>query len=230
LTGSKGYSTSAIKNVPGNFFINPPSVDTESKATYSASSASLDASDISDVTQCSKKSKNTDREYIGDVLSSVNLTIEDLGSLFVNQDGTTLNPLLFEELENMNVYTQGEDHLGHRGYRRLLFDCVNECLEVRRATYLRAGYAVWSKWVAALSKGIETEVCKEITSWKSMGEWVEDELVDKDLSIGLGTWVDFRVEEFETGEEVEREILSSLLDKVVGDMMIAKRRECKFVI
>ncbi|KAK3151384.1 hypothetical protein QOZ80_3AG0245170 [Eleusine coracana subsp. coracana] len=230
--GSKGYSSSSeFKNIPGNFFINPPSADIEGKTTDSASSASLDASDISDVTQCSKKSRTTELEYIGDVLSSVNLTTDDLGSLFVNQDGTALDSLLFEKLENMNAYTQGKDHLGSRGYRRLLFDCVNECLETRRLTYFRAGYAAWSKGVAALSRrGIETEVCKEITSWKSMGEWVEDELVDKDMSTGLGTWVDFRVEEFEGGQEVESEILSSLLDEVIGDMMVRRRQECKVVI
>jgi hypothetical protein len=222
LAGSKGYSTSSeIKNIPGSFFINPPL----------ASSVSLDTSDISDVTQCPKKSRNTELEYIGDVLSSVNILTEVLGSLFVNQDGTALDPHLFDKLENMNAYTQGKDHFGCQGYRRLLFDCVNECLETRRGTYFRAGYATWSKGVAALSRGIETEVCKEITNWKSMGEWVVDELVDKDMSTELGTWVDFRVEEYESGEEVEREILSSLLDEVIDDMMINHDDDkCKFVI
>lgn len=157
------------------------------------------------------------------MLSSINLTTNELGSLFVNQDGTALDPLLFEKLENRNVYTQGKDHLVRQGYRRLLFDCVNECLETRRLTYFRAGYTAWNKGVAALSRrGIENEVCKEITSWKSMGEWVEDELVDKDMSTGLGTWVDFRVEEFEAGEEVESEILSSLLNEVIGDMIVRR--------
>ena len=122
--------------------------------------------------------------------------------------------------------------MDRRGYRRLLFDCVNECLEARRSTFFRAGYAAWSKGVAALSRGIETEVCNDITSWKSMGGWVEDELVDKDMSsgLGLGTWVDFRVEAFEAGEEVEGEILSSLLNEVIGDMVVRRRQECKFVI
>ncbi|KAL6644933.1 hypothetical protein ACP70R_016541 [Stipagrostis hirtigluma subsp. patula] len=231
LQGTKGYSsTSEVKNISGNFFINPPSVDIEAKTTDSASSASIDTSDISDVTQCSKKSRNTELEYIGDVLSNVSLATDELGSLFVNQDGTALDPLLFERLENMNVYTQGKHPLGRRGYRRLLFDCVNECLETRRLTYFRAGYAAWSKGVSALSRGIETEVCNEITSWKGMGAWVEDELVDKDMSSGLGTWVDFRVEAFEAGEDVESEILSSLLDEVIGEMFVRRRQECKFVI
>ncbi|KAL6901945.1 hypothetical protein ACP4OV_004821 [Aristida adscensionis] len=229
--GAKGYSsTSEVKNISGNLYVNPPSVDTEAKTTDSTSSASIDTSDISDVTQCSKKSGNTEMEYIEDVLSSVNLTTDELGSLFANRDGSALDPQLFEKLENMNVYTLGKDPLGKRGYRRLLFDCVNECLETRRLTYFRAGYAAWSKGVAALSRGIETEVCNEISSWKSMGEWVEDELVDKDMSSGLGTWVDFRVETFETGEEVESEILSSLLEEVIGDMFVRRRQECKFVI
>ncbi|CAL4914024.1 unnamed protein product [Urochloa decumbens] len=230
--GSKAAhsSSSEVKSISGNFLMNPLSVDIEAKTTDSASSASLDTSDISDVTQCSKKSRHTELEYIEDVLSNVNLTTDELGSLFVDQDGSALDPLLFDKLENMHVYTLGKEPLGRRGYRRLLFDCVNECLETRRSTYFRAGYAAWSKGVAALSRVVETEVCNEITSWKSMGEWVEDELVDKDMSSGLGTWVDFRVEAFEAGEEVESDILSSLLDEVIGDMVVRRRQECKFVI
>ncbi|PUZ64394.1 hypothetical protein GQ55_3G140800 [Panicum hallii var. hallii] len=223
-------SSSEVKTIPGNFLMNPPSVDIEAKTTDSASSASVDTSDISDVTQCSKKSRHTELEYVEDVLSNVNLTTDELASLFVNQDGSALDPLLFEKVENMHVYTQGKEPLGRRGYRRLLFDCVNECLETRRGTYFRAGYAAWSKGVASLSRGVETEVCNEITSWKSMGEWVEDELVDKDMSSGLGTWVDFRVEAFEAGEEVESEILSSVLDEVIGDMAVRRPQEYKFVI
>ncbi|XP_062215864.1 uncharacterized protein LOC133916268 isoform X2 [Phragmites australis] len=229
--GIKGYSSSSeVKNDPGNFLMNPSSVDIESKTTDSSSSASLDTSDISDVTQCSKKSRNTELEYVGDVLGNVNLATDELGSLFVNQDGSALDPLLFEKLESMNVYTQGKEPLRHRRYRRLLFDCVNECLETRRLTYFRAGYAAWSKGVAALSRSIEKEVCNEITSWKSMGEWVEDELVDKDMSSGVGTWVDFGVEAFEAGEEVETEILGSLLDEVISDMFLRRWQECNFVI
>lgn len=229
--GIKGYSSfSEAKLIPGNLLINPAAVDTKAKTTDSASSASVDTSDVSDVTHCSKRSRHTELEYVADVLSNVNLTADELGSLFINQDGSALDPLLFEKLENMHVFMQGKEPLRCRGYRRLLFDCVNECLETRRLTYFRAGYAAWSKGEAMLRRGIETEVCNEITSWKSMGEWVEDELVDKDMSSGLGTWVDFRVEEFEAGEEVESEILSSLLDEVIGDMVLRRWQECKFVI
>lgn len=230
-SGGKGYSSLFdVKNAQGNFLINPASVDIEAKTTDSASSASVDTSDISDVTQCSKRSRHTELEYIADVLSNVNLTTDELGSLFVNQDISALDPLLFEKMENMHVYTQGKEPFCRRGYRRLLFDCVNECLETRRMTYFQAGYAAWSKGAATLSRGIEAEVCNEITSWKSMGDWMEDELVDKDMSSGLGTWVDFRVEEFEAGEEVESHILSSLLDEVIGDMVVRRRQECIFVI
>ncbi|KAG8096292.1 hypothetical protein GUJ93_ZPchr0013g36225 [Zizania palustris] len=238
--GNKQYSSSSeVKTIPRNFLINPPSVDTEAKTADSVSSssievsdtsASIDASDISDITQCSKKSRNSELEYIGDVVGSVNLTKGGLGSLFINEDVTALDPLLFDKLESMNLYTQGKNHMDRRGYRRLLFDCVSECLEMRRLTYFQAGYAAWSKGMAAMSRGIETEVCNEIGDWKGMCDWVEDELVDKDMSSGLGTWVDFRVEQFETGEEVEREILSSLLDEVIGDVFVRRRQECKFVI
>ncbi|KAG8063699.1 hypothetical protein GUJ93_ZPchr0003g16687 [Zizania palustris] len=226
--GSKPYSSSSeVKTFPRNFLISQP---TSSSLEVSDTSASIDASDISDITQCSKKSRNSELEYIGDVLGSVNLTKGGLGSLFINEDASALDTLLFDKLESLNIYTQGENHLDRQGYRRLLFDCVSECLEMRRLTYFRAGYAAWSKGMTAMSRGIETEVCNEIGGWKGMGDWVEDELVDKDMSSGLGTWVDFRVEAFEAGEEVEREILSSLLDEVIGDVFVRRQQECKFVI
>ena len=83
-------SSSEVKTIPGNFLMNPPSVDIEAKTTDSASSASVDTSDISDVTQCSKQSRQTELEYVEDVLSNVNLTTDELGSLFINQDRAAL--------------------------------------------------------------------------------------------------------------------------------------------
>ncbi|KAM0883475.1 hypothetical protein ACQ4PT_031619 [Festuca glaucescens] len=183
-------------------------------------------------------------EYIGYILSSVNHTKDELGPirkkkedelgpLFVNREGSALDPLLFDTLEEeMNTYTEWKGLMKDRVYRQLLFDCSNECLETRRLTYFREGYAAWSKGIIALSRGIETEVCDEISGWNGMGDLAVDELVEKDMSSGLGRWVDFRVEAFEVGKELEREILSSLLDEVISDVCVGlgRRQQCQLEI
>ena len=46
-----------------------------------------------------------------------------------------------------------------------------------------------------------------------------DEIVEKDMGMGLGTWMDFRVEAFEAGTDLEGEILNSLINEVVCDIM-----------
>jgi hypothetical protein len=180
-----------------------------------------------------RKSIVTEEEYIGYILSSVNHTKDEPVPLFVNREGLDLDPLLFDTLEEeMNTFTEWKGLMNDRVYRRLLFDCVNESLEARRLTYFREGYAAWSEGIIDLSRGIETEVCDEISGWKGMGDLAVDELIEKDMSSGLGRWVDFRVEAFEVGKELEREILSSLLDEVISDVCVglARRQQCQLEI
>ncbi|KAH0994390.1 hypothetical protein GBA52_018254 [Prunus armeniaca] len=50
-----------------------------------------------------------------------------------------------------------------------------------------------------------------------MAELHVDELVDKDMSTQRGRWLDFDIETFEEGLEIEKEILNSLVDELVSD-------------
>ncbi|XP_010938311.2 uncharacterized protein [Elaeis guineensis] len=197
-----------------------PSMDAEMELSDSVSSAfmDLDALEISSTNHA--KVSSQDLDYVREILYSRGLS-KDLSSCYLNDAGEILDSLLFEKLENKRSRTmlKGDDKDG-RVKRKVLFDCLNECLESKCSRYFRAGYHAWTKGLAVVGKGLAEELYEELLGWKSMGDSMVDELVDKDMSIHLGRWVDFEIEAFETGGELEEKILSSLVDEVVADLCI----------
>ncbi|KAM0947612.1 hypothetical protein DsansV1_C07g0069301 [Dioscorea sansibarensis] len=152
-------------------------------------------------------------DYVKDILFSTGSMFKDLGSCYVAHVGEALDPLLYEKLENKRSKES-------RLKRKVLFDCVNECLDLKCGRYFRAGYRTWSQGVSVIGKDLAEELYQEISSWKSMGDWMVDELVDKDMSSHLGRWIDFEIEGFETGVDIEEQILSSLIDELVADSCV----------
>ncbi|RQO98804.1 hypothetical protein POPTR_013G010500v4 [Populus trichocarpa] len=63
------------------------------------------------------------------------------------------------------------------------------------------------------------ELYKEILGWQSMGDLMVDELVEQDMSTPNGKWLDFSIEAFEDGVEIEDGILTSLVDELVSDLL-----------
>ncbi|XP_017697643.1 uncharacterized protein LOC103704637 [Phoenix dactylifera] len=220
--GSKICSSSVqAQNVPSlSCSSKIPSMEAEMELSDSASSAfmDLDALEISSTNHT--KVNSQDLNYVREILYSRGLS-KDLSSCYLNDVGEILDSLLFEKLENKRSRTilKGVDQDG-RVKRKVLFDCLNECLESKCSRYFRAGFHAWTKGLAVVGKGLAEELYEEILGWKSMGDSMVDELVDKDMSSHLGRWVDFEIEVFETGVELEGEILSSLVDEVVADLCI----------
>ncbi|GFY89032.1 hypothetical protein Acr_06g0009720 [Actinidia rufa] len=132
-----------------------------------------------------------------------------------------ITPSLFDQLANPKAgYDENAEEYS-KLERKVLFDCVRECLEARSGQLFVGSYKACSRW-AALSRGnrcLAEELYKEISSWTSMGEGdlMVDELVDKDMSSWHGRWVDFGIEAFEEGADIEKEILTSLVDELVAD-------------
>ncbi|KAG5614567.1 hypothetical protein H5410_014391 [Solanum commersonii] len=62
-------------------------------------------------------------------------------------------------------------------------------------------------------------VHREIAGWTSMEELMVDEVVDKDMGTQHGKWTDFSFEAFEEGVDIENGILSTLMDKLIHDLM-----------
>ena len=63
------------------------------------------------------------------------------------------------------------------------------------------------------------ELYKEILGWQSMGDLMVDELVDQDMCTSYGKWLDFSIEAFEDGVDIEDGILTSLVNELVSDLL-----------
>ncbi|WOK94692.1 hypothetical protein Cni_G03397 [Canna indica] len=119
--------------------------------------------------------------------------------------------------ETRTCTTCDEEEKSHRIRRKLLFDSVNECLDFKCSHYFRARSSSLMRGAAIATKELAEEVYKEITGWRSIGDWMVDELVHKDMSTHLGSWSCFEMEESEVGVEIESAVLSSLLNEIVAD-------------
>lgn len=158
-------------------------------------------------------------EFIREILSAsppighVFFCLERFGDLDI------LDPHLLEKLNgNMRLLAR-EDDKGCRLRRRLLFDCVNELLSVKCAYYFNAGYNLWFMGMAVLQNLSAEEIHRDMTSLKVAEEWMVDELVYREMSSPLGSWVDFKMESFQAGGDIAVELLGSLIDEVVADLL-----------
>ncbi|XP_049936010.1 uncharacterized protein LOC116262332 isoform X2 [Nymphaea colorata] len=153
-------------------------------------------------------------EYVRDIVFNIRLTFEDVA---VGSYSGIVDPLLFDRLEsNSAISASVEDEKHIKIQRRLCFDCVCECVDSKYGCYSRGDCRSWTKGAAVVGKAdVVNEIFKEMLGWRSMGELMVDEILYKDMSTGTGRWLDYENEEFETGLEVEEDILDSLIEEVV---------------
>ncbi|KAF8387792.1 hypothetical protein HHK36_026447 [Tetracentron sinense] len=201
------------------------SEDTHIELLDSASSASTSSNCKRHVTtfsvaDCTRSTK-WELEYVREILCNVESMFKDFALDWARE---IINPNLFDQLENRKggFGVDGEEDDDSRQRRKVLFDCVSECLDLRFRRHVGGGYRTWAKGVAMVRRKewLAEEVYKETSGWRSMEDWMVDELVDKDMSGQNGKWVDFEIEAFEVGVEIERGILGSLIDEVVSDILM----------
>ncbi|TKV90384.1 hypothetical protein SEVIR_9G025000v4 [Setaria viridis] len=152
-------------------------------------------------------------EFIREILNASSSCLERFG------DSDILDPHLLEELNGNTRFLAGEDGKGYRLRRRLLFDCVSELLTVKCAYYFNAGYGSWFMGMAILQSLSAEEIHREMTSLKVAEEWMVDELVYREMSSPLGSWVDFKMDSYQAGGDIAAELLGSLIDEVVVDLL-----------
>jgi hypothetical protein len=134
-------------------------------------------------------------------------------------DSGVLDAHVLEELNGDIRLLGGEERKGYRLRRRLLFDCVNESLSARCAYYFNGGYGLWFTGTAVLQSLSAEGIHREMTSLQVGEEWMVDELVYREMSGPLGSWVDFKVESYQGGGDMAAELLGSLIDEVVADLL-----------
>ncbi|XP_017230537.1 uncharacterized protein LOC108205204 [Daucus carota subsp. sativus] len=216
LVISKQCSTSVqgqdVSNMRGSYKFRV--VESDAELSDSASSSSTRFVTTKHVTLAMTDpvgSAKWELEYVKKILCNSEMMFKDVST---GQASQIVDPRLFDQLESC------EDEL--KLQRKVLFDCVGECMDLRFRHYAGGGYKAWEKGLsmARRTKWLAGEVHREISSWEAMGDCMVDELVDKDMSSQCGSWLNFGVETFELGVEMERKILNSLLNELISDILV----------
>ncbi|XP_010313418.1 uncharacterized protein TRM6/7/8B [Solanum lycopersicum] len=198
-------------------------VEGDAELLDSASSASLaDAGEKESTTTLTSSNFNESAywefQYIRDIIRSSDMVMEEF---LLGEVQSIIALDLFDKLENQQARTNknAEEQLKMR--RRVLFHSAVECLELRCKLSFGRGVEAWAKWTTLVQRKewLAEEVYRVIASWTSMEELMVDEVVDKDMSTQDGKWTDFSFEACEEGVDIEKEILSSLMDDLIGDLM-----------
>lgn len=225
-SGSAVYSSMQSEEV-SNF---PPineSVSLENKVNWSEKSSNTvveeslaikQLSGLSILVDFTKSTSNIELEYVNDILSNAELMAEEF---VVGETDKVIMPNMFDVLENKNNGAENYKEYS-KLERKVLFDSVSECLELRCRQAFVGSCKAWPRWVASVQRKswLAEELYKEMLGFKSMEEEVMvDELVSKDMSTGCGRWLDFDIEAFEEGLDVELDIVTYLINELVSDLL-----------
>ncbi|KAL2345624.1 hypothetical protein Fmac_006909 [Flemingia macrophylla] len=166
-----------------------------------------------------ERSSNTEFEYVKYILGNAEFMAEEF---VMGQSSTVIMPNLFDLLENQINGTENYGEEYSKLERKAIFDCVSEFMELRCKQAFVGTCKAWPGWVMSVQKKswMANELYKEMQSFKSLEEIMVDELVNKDMSSGCGKWLDFDVEAFEEGLEVEGDILDYLINELVSDLLL----------
>ncbi|KAK8973918.1 hypothetical protein V6N11_046878 [Hibiscus sabdariffa] len=166
-----------------------------------------------------KESTNSELDYVKMVLKDSELKFIEYA---LGQTDNIMTPGAFDQLQHWNgTERHGEDH--NKLELKLLFDCVSESLELRYGQAFVGSCKGWSKWGTLIqNKGwLAEELYKEISGWRNMADIsVVDDLVGKNMNTKDERWLDFDMEAFEEGLEVETTILTCLVDELVFDLLL----------
>ncbi|XP_071700290.1 uncharacterized protein [Rutidosis leptorrhynchoides] len=146
-------------------------------------------------------------DYVKSVLADIETMFDDFT---IGKTRKLVNPRVFDRLE----FGKPNDEVS-KLRRELMFNCVSECMESK--------CRVWGKGLTIVKKpnSLANEVYNEITGWEDMKDSMVDELVDKDMSgRNYNKWLDYDVEAFEIGVEIEARLLDSLINEVVDDILV----------
>lgn len=141
-------------------------------------------------------------------------------------EGLFIGPILLE-LEtvanvawtNINAFSGADANKGGNQIRGFLFDCLIECLDSKYVKYHYLGSRACTRLLAFMNReSIIGEVEKEMKKWTSLAGMITDEIVEWEMSHGLGKWTNFDIEAFESGDEVCGDILGDLVDETLIDL------------
>ncbi|XP_030946879.1 uncharacterized protein LOC115971234 [Quercus lobata] len=148
-------------------------------------------------------------------------------------EGFVISPHLLDELESFarvawtdsNGFIGLEDTKAGNHLRGFLFDCIIECLDSKYGRYCNSGFKAWSRLPLCMNtKTLIQDVVKEVRRWTGLAGMVPDEIIEWEMSYSLGKWTDFDIEAFETGNEIDGDILQNLVEEIVMDLLDCRSR------
>jgi hypothetical protein len=195
-------------------------VDASSEYSDTASSSTVATAEISRSESSSSchMDYRQDVEFIREILNAASIS-RICSCLERSGNSDILDPHQLEGLDGNISLLVGEEGKAYRLRRGLLFDCVNELLSAKCVYYFNAGYSSWHMGMAILQNLSADELHREMTSLKVAEEGMVDELVYREMSTPLGSWVDFKIESYQVAGAITTELLGSLVDDVVADLL-----------
>jgi len=121
--------------------------------------------------------------------------------------------------KNLNCLLGFEDSKDGIQLRRFLLDCEIECLDSKYSRYCYSGFKAWKRVPSCMNvEMLIQEIGEEVRRWSDFAGMIPDEIIDWEMSHSLGKWTDFEIEGFETGAEIDWDILQTLVEEIAVDL------------
>jgi hypothetical protein len=138
-----------------------------------------------------------------------------------------IGPFLLDGLEtlagalwkNLNCLPGFEESKEGNQLRSFLFDCVIECLDSKYTRCINTGFKTRKRVPSCMNADmLIQEIGDEVRRWTDFAGMIPDEIMDSEMSHSLGKWTDFEIEGFETGAEIDSDILQTLVEEIAVDL------------
>jgi hypothetical protein len=159
-----------------------------------------------------------EQDYIREVLDAANL-LRERDARWRSAD-SPIHRSLFDRLESGSGILRSE--------RKLLFDSMNEVMALEPWMRTSSFYVdlpmfpdlhSYSKFRLLISgEPLVTEVHRMICHWRDSAGNVLDDLIDYDMSVPEGRWLNFNHEVADIGLQIERVLLKGMIKEVVDDL------------
>jgi hypothetical protein len=182
-----------------------------------------------------------EEQYVSEIMGAVKLSPVDIYAAMLEPSSTLLDPSIFKRLEeqfherwewgvkpedcsqydvtSLNEFEQCGAH-----NRKLIFDCVNEAYGLDVGIDGRRSLHCFPHIPDVPMPYRSQSVCRQLNAWKDMAcNMNVNDIVDREMNVGSGKWVDFGYEVSELAVETETTIINWLLNELVTDLNRSSR-------
>ncbi|KAJ0962703.1 hypothetical protein J5N97_027825 [Dioscorea zingiberensis] len=171
----------------------------------------------------------TDSRYPGRPISDIELLLENI--FFNESNGTSessLNKFLLNILESITeaFYVDSEfssccsEYEESNTVSSFLYDCMMEYLHSKYdGNFYNSGCKAWMRSHLFFDTDrLTTEIYEELKSWQSLSGKNTDDIIAKEMSQSIEKWTKCESNAFDTGIEIQADILQVLVEEIVVDL------------